>query len=329
MVQMRRALIALGGILLACASESEVACGLNSVEVVDELLDSAVYIWAAVERCEHSNEGVRCVVNVASATESINGMINVIVKSLEHCGHLKTTHALCGAAVGRLTESVAGLTAASGGIVAVCPNALEPHHLHTVGQSLSSANRYGHEKFGECIVDIKTAMTALVKAIKRMMTVTEHCEDPSSEHCAHNALKIVDAFASLAEMIASSIHHCTVCKPLDAACKKMQEDAECAAESTRLVDELDNVGRAAVAMEKECEIGTSERLYIDDEDESIATGTSTSSSSSVTLALVALLPITAVLAFSGGSRIARARSMTAIGAPVEFEALITCEPNED
>jgi len=328
MVQMRRTLIALGGILLASAAESEVACGLNSVEVVDELLNSAVYIWAAVERCEHSDEGVRCVVNVASATESINGMINVIVKALEHCGHLKTTHALCGAAVGRLTESVAGLTAASGGIVAVCPNALEPKHLHTVGQSLHAGGKYGHERFGECVVDIKSAMSSLVKAIKRMMTITEHCEDRSSEHCAHNSLKIVDAFASLAEMIASSIHHCTVCKPLDAACKKMQEDAECAAESTRLVDELDNVGRAAVAMEAECEIGTSERLYLDDEDESIPNGSS-KSSSTVTLALVALLPITAVLAFSGGSRIARARSVTAVGAPVEFEALITCEPTED
>jgi len=273
---------------------------------VDELLDSAIYIWAATKRCAETGEGVRCEVNIASAVESVNGMVNVIVKALESCGHLKSVKIECGQAVSRLTESIAGLSAASGGVIATCPNKLEPRYIATVRGSLNAAGTYGdEEQFGACLVDVKATMKSLFHAIKRLMTLEEHCEDPDSERCSHNVLKVVDSFASIGEMVASALNHCTVCKPGDAACDKMRMDADCAAQSTRLVDEVNNVARAAVGMDEHCDISEAERLYLDDEEDTVAAGTS---GTSVTLGLVALLPLTAVVAFMGGSRIAKTRS---------------------
>jgi len=304
MVQMR-ALIVLGGLFLASGdSSSELTCALEGSGAVDELLDSAIYMWAATKRCAETGEGVRCEVNIASAVESVNGMVNVIVKALESCGHLKSAKIECGQSVGRLTESIAGLSAASGGVVATCPNKLEPRYISTVRGSLAEADQYGHEEFGACMVDVKATMKSLFHAIKRLMTLEEHCEDPHSEKCTHNVLKVVDSFASIGEMIASALNHCIVCKPGDAGCEKMREDADCAAQSTRLVDEVNNVARAAVGMDEHCDISKAERLFLDDDEDTIATGTG---GTSVTLGLVALLPLTAVVAFMGGSRIAKTR----------------------
>merc|ERR1719272_2786019 len=155
-------------------------------------------------------------------------------------------------------------------------------------------------------------MKSLFHAIKRLMTLEEHCEDPHSEKCTHNVLKVVDSFASIGEMIASALTHCTVCKPGDAGCEKMREDADCAAQSTRLVDEVNNVARAAVGMDEHCDISKAERLFLDDDEDTIATGTG---GTSVTLGLVALLPLTAVVAFMGGSRIAKTRGEFKRGTP--------------
>jgi len=310
MVQMR-ALIVLGGLFLASAdTTSELTCALQGSGAVDELLDSAIYMWAATKRCAETGEGVRCEVNIASAVESVNGMINVIVKALESCGHLKSEKIECGQSVGRLTESIAGLTAASGGVIATCPNKLEPRYITTVRGSLAKTDTYGEstEGFGACMVDVKATMKSLFHAIKRLMTLEEHCEDPHSEKCTHNVLKVVDSFASIGEMIASALNHCTVCQTLSQGgslgCEKMRMDADCAAESTRLVDEVNNVARAAVGMDEHCGISKGERLFLDDDEDTIATGTG---GTSVTLGLVALLPLTAVVAFMGGSRIAKTR----------------------
>ena len=71
---------------------------------------------------------------------------------------------------------------------------------------------------------------------------------------------------------------------------------------------VDNVGRASTAMSKACKVEGAQRLYLEDDEASTSPAASTGS---VTLALAALLPITAVLSFVGGTRLAKARAQPA------------------
>merc|ERR1711988_581869 len=90
------------------------------------------------------------------------------------------------------------------------------------------------------------------------------------------------------------------------ASSKHQKDALCAQMSIRLFHAIGNVDRACTAMAQDCKISEAERLYLENEDE--APVAPASSSGSVTLALAALLPITAVVSFVGGKRLAKARA---------------------
>merc|ERR1719335_640405 len=110
-------------------------------------------------------------------------MINVILKAVDACGELKTANHKCGLSVSTLTEGWAGLSAASAGIVAKCPNAINHGRpLDTVGQALANAgatqsvrtisqnfnslaagqggmvNLQGGASFGQCIVNVKATM---------------------------------------------------------------------------------------------------------------------------------------------------------------------------
>ena len=77
----------------------------------------------------------------------------------------------------------------------------------------------------------------------------------------------------------------------------------------RIVHHIENVNRAGVAMSKACHVGEAQRLYLEDDEAS--TTQEATSSSSVTMALAALLPITAVLSFVGGTRLAKSGTQPA------------------
>jgi len=141
-------------------------------------------------------------------------------------------------------------------------------------------------------------MKSLFKAIKRIMTVKHNCEDPNSKHCAHNVAKIVASFTALGEYLSGALGKCTVASNPD-----MSKDALCAQMSLRLIHHVDNVDRAGTNMARHCHLSAAERLYLEDEDEEIAPA----SNNSATLALAALLPITAVLSFAIGKRLAKSR----------------------
>jgi len=314
---MMRVLLCLAAVSMAEADTA--SCALNGARAVDDMLDGAVYIMASIVRCD-DKDVVRCEVDVASAIEAVNKMVNVILKAVEGCGGLQTENAKCGLAVGVLTRSMAGLAAASGGIVAKCPNKFNGGHpMDTVGTAMENADRYGGGRafktagfspgFGQCVINIKDSVKSLFKAIKRIMTVKENCEDPESMHCAHNSIKIVAAFTGLAEYISGSVAKCS-------ANSAHTVDALCAQMSIRLFHALGETDRAGTAMARDCHITEAQRLYLDNEKE-VSTP---ASSNSATLALAALLPITAIVSFVGGKRLAKARAQ-----PIECEELMQVE----
>merc|ERR1719387_2182090 len=126
---MIRSLVLIAGLLSASAASTS-ECALNGARAVDDLLDSATYIWASVQRCQKPGTGnmkgnpILCSLDVASAVEATNAMVNVILKAVDKCGKLEGKNTKCGLQIGVLTKAFAGLAASASGVAAKCPNKL-------------------------------------------------------------------------------------------------------------------------------------------------------------------------------------------------------------
>jgi len=276
---------------------SKVACALHGAESADDLLDSIVFIWAAVERCGRTHDALHCAVDVSYAIESVNHMINTILKAVQKCGvAFQGAHAKCGLAVGELTESFAGIAAVSSGIVEHCP----PNSGATTGGPAIMAGRntvnFPH-KFAHCIVDMKSLVKAILKATLRLVTLKDNCQDnPQGRYCARNVLQVVGAFAGMGEFIAGAVGHCS---------QVTNQNAACASEIIGLLRQLSNLGKAGTTLSKECALSEAERLYLDTGDDDLET--ETTGSNFMNMGLTALIPVTAVLSFVVGRRIAKGR----------------------
>merc|ERR1719359_85523 len=125
-------------------------CALDGARAVDDLIDSATYIMASITRCRDVNnasdvesDAIRCALDISSTIEAVNKAVNVILKAVASCGGLQGESPKCGMAVGELTRSMAGLSAASAGIIANCPNSLNNNTpMDTWGHSLATGSRY-------------------------------------------------------------------------------------------------------------------------------------------------------------------------------------------
>merc|ERR1711881_702246 len=139
----------------------------------------------------------------------------------------------------------AGLSAGSAGIKAKCVDHLDflvtKPGVNDGTNALNSAAQTA--SFGECLVDVKDTIKSLFKATKRILTVKENCDGDHTRHCAHNALKIVAAFAGMGEYLAATIGRCSPNNKVDA---KLRDGAQCGEEPMKLVRHLSNVGRAGV-----------------------------------------------------------------------------------
>lgn len=285
--------------------EEQGKCLVDGAEAVNELANSAMFIWASIARCGHSGEKIKCEVNIASAIESVNAMINVILKAVDKCGDLNTHHKKCGLAASTLTRSVAGLSAAAGGIIQKCPNALagKPH-----------GNNWVHAKGALCVVNLKETANSLFKAIKSILKVKKTCDGDDQYECTENSLKVVASFAGLGEYLAGTLGHCT---------HTLNEDGtNCAQQVTMLIHHVTNVAQAGTRMAEDCHEHHAKpapppaptpvtvevqvpRLY---EDEKKDVNDDHTPILSANMMLGAFLPITAIVSFVGGRFYANHRS---------------------
>merc|ERR1719453_1159882 len=217
-------------LLIGNASADMAYCALDGARAVDDLIDSATYIMASITRCrdvgnvsDKESDSIRCALDISSTIESVNKAVNVILKAVASCGGLQGESPKCGMAVGELTRSMAGLSAASAGIIANCPNSLNNNKpLDTWGHSLektahmsshgltgpSSYNitnyNYGgfSNHFGQCLINVKDTVKNLFKATARILTVTDNCEDIHSPECNKNVAEIVAAFTDMGAYLA-------------------------------------------------------------------------------------------------------------------------------
>jgi len=265
---------------------------------VSDLMDSTMFIWASIQRCgDHAGVGgqeVKCEIAISSAIESVNSMINVILKTMNKCGSLHAQNAECGMAAGRLTKSIAGLAAASGGIAQKCPDA---------------GNSYGKLKWNKnsmqqpmCVIRLKNSAKSLFKVIKTLMKVKASCPaGGATRKCASNSLRIVAAFAGLGEYLTGVVGECTS--------GANHKDVQCDEQFQKLIKESTKVAMAGIDLSKACEAKApavtaapevveeqvpAQRLYEQDSQEVNAPSASTN------LMLGAFLPVTAIVSFVGG-----------------------------
>jgi hypothetical protein len=312
---MLRSALFLAGLALVSA-DSKIGCTLNGARAVDDLLDAATYIWASVQRCNYNTTNPQrsttlCAMDVSSAIEAVNAMVNVVLKAVEECGDLEGEHVQCGLAVGVLTKSMAGVAAGSSGVDAKCRTNPMGYLIRNQGPRFGNVNGAlanaantnsagaNASNFGQCVVNVKDLTKNIFKASKRIVTVKDNCDGEHSRHCAHNALKIVASFAAIGEYLSGAIGRCSA---MTANTSKMIGDSQCAAEVLDLVGAVNRMASAGIEMKRKCAEGE-ERLYQLEHGEGVEQG----SSSSMTMALAALLPLTAVVAFVGGSRFAKGR----------------------
>jgi hypothetical protein len=273
-------------------------------------MDGMVYIFASIVRCNPAaSDEVRCTLDVSAAIESVNKMVNIIVKAVDKCGAITTEKPQCGIAIGELTRSMAGLTTASAGIIAKCPNKLnggKPMDTVDVGGAkgddtpADEVDSGFSNSFGQCILNVKDSVKSLFKAVKRALVLSDDCTVPDSLECSHNAVKLADAFVGLAEYLAGAVGKCS-------SNVKDDVNGQCAQMSTRLAHATGEVGQAGTALAAACAPTAKERLYLDSLDTKKLEAAP--ASNSLTFALAAFLPVTAVVAFVGGKRMARVNTM--------------------
>jgi len=306
------------------------SCALDGGMAASDLLDAAVYVWASVQRCDFKKgpaqaDAIRCSLNVAAAVESVNGMINVIVKAVQRCGPLKDESSMCGIAAGELTKSFAGLAAFSSGVIAKCPNMLnggKPMTNLVGGASGSLANSgmspfstgalagaAGPLGFSYCLVDMKDAIKATFRAMKDVMAIRPDCADGDQVKCSRGAMKLMSALASIGQYIAGALGRCS-------RDVNLRVNGQCAEESAALAHHAFNVASAGDDVNMHCKANAA-RLY---ELEVQGEGSSTSSNA-LTFVLGASLPIAAALGFVGGSRLGKGRQSAELGFESELDTL--------
>jgi len=252
-------------------------------------------------------QAAECSVDVSNAIESVTGMITVILKAVENCGDVVNHGAECGAAVTEITGSMAGIAATSSGIAEHCPKtAIKP-----IPGLVQEAENPGNPPFGHalayCIVDSKNLIKAVLRVSMRVADAGSVCNDQAGEGsagqvaCGGRVLHVLAALGDMGEFIAGVVGHCS---------QPENQPAACASEVLGLLRNLVELSYSGVKISTACKLNEAQQLYLDNAKEAVETPT-IANSISVSLLLAVSLPMTAVMSFVAGRRIAKYRKLPA------------------
>jgi hypothetical protein len=295
----------------AAADALTTSCILDGAEAGDELMDSALYTWAAIERCEKaSQDAMECEIDAASAMKSITGMMDTIIKSIDKCGVLDTVNRKCGESSTDLVKASAGLAASAGEVYVHCAEKTDRRLQSPCGTvapaaaepaKSSTPDIFNHPlKLMKCLVNVKDSMKYVMKTINDISKMKKECDEGAGE-CVENAEKLVLALSGLGQVVTGIIGHC----------KPEVKLGKCAHAVASLTNDLVEIAEAGKTMSVQCEApnggkgpkvvvvpvapAPAPRLYAQGQ-----SGNTVSSGISSNLVLVAFLPITAIVSFVGG-----------------------------
>lgn len=270
-------------------AETTGQCLMDSGEAVSDAMDAAMFMWAAIDRCEKEGEAIKCSVGILSTVQSMNGMLNVVLKALNKCGDFIPSDYKCTMAGLKLTKASTGVGSTAANVAEHCQNATAT--IKGVPKSIANGN-WPQQDPAQCIVDVKDSLKNLFKAVSGLMKVQNRCQ-MGSEKCAADILGVTAALTGMGGFIAGAVGHCS---PPDTV-----QSSVCSEASLLLVEDLNKVAQAGVEIHEHCMM-TSARLY-----EQLTTKKleKTSFATPTNLILTAFIPVTAVIGFVGGSRFLR------------------------
>lgn len=214
----------------------QAGCLVDSAEIVNDAVDAAMYMWASIARCGKADREVKCAVAISSTIQSVNGMVLVLVKSLDKCGDIHTENQACGIAAGEMTKRIAGTSARSASIVEKCT-------IKSQGDNFPLSEPI------MCAVNVKDAAKNLMKLVKAILQNDRNCNEETKAEkpmrCADNALKIISAFAGIGQYLAGALGHCETQGNL-------APGSECAQASIALVQQLDMVAEEGMELSRKC-----------------------------------------------------------------------------
>jgi hypothetical protein len=259
-------------------------CLVDGMGAVDDALDAAMFMWAAIDRCGKASEEIKCSVGILSTVQSLTGMTNVILKALHKCGDYTDTNAKCVTAGLRLSKASAGVGATAANVAQHCetPNAT---NAGTAG-AIANGN-WQQQDPAQCIVDMKDTLKNLFKAISALMKINNKCQQ-GSHHCTANAMAVAAALSGMGGYLAGAVGHCS--PPNTVA------GGVCAEASLQLIEDLAKVGEAGTQIHEHCILAAT-RLYNEIQANKVQ---SKSGFSSTNVLLAAFVPVTAIVSFVGG-----------------------------
>jgi len=281
---MMRVTILLTSALLTTAKH----CELDSSKAVTKAIDSALDIWAATQRCKAPWVGtgpIKCEQDVASSIGSVTATIGAIAGMMKDCGAVDEANAKCGLAVNKLISSTAGLAAAGGKLGQFC-------HYKDYTDVAPAIER--KTLLGKCTIQFGSAINSIFEAKNTITHLQKGC-DKGGKKCAVDVLDVIGVIADLGAHVAGSAAYC---QEYHTPGKDVHTE-KCTNGVLQAIAELSNVARIAMGVHKTCS-PESTRLYLE------GTG-ATNFSGAATMALLAALPLTAVVGVMMGKRIAKSR----------------------
>jgi hypothetical protein len=259
-------------------------CLIDGMSAVDDALDAAMFMWAAIDRCGKASEEIKCSVGILSSVQSITGMTNVILKALHKCGDFATADAKCVTAGLRLSKASAGVGATAANVAQHC----ETPNATNAGTASAIANgNWQQQDPAQCIVDMKDTLKNLFKAISHLMKTENKCQQ-GSQHCAANAMAVAGALSGMGGYLAGAVGHCSPPNSVSGGV--------CSEASLQLVEDLTKIGEAGVQLHEHCGLASS-RLYSAIQENKVQ---SKSGFSTTNVLLAAFVPVTAIASFVGG-----------------------------
>lgn len=285
------------GSLGSLASSHTLACTINGVEAADDLVNGIFYLTQAGHRCKAGGRADECAIEVSYALESINAMVNVVLKALNGCaGLLNSFPAECAAATSQVTENFFGVAATGSSIHKYCGKSEGSGDLKPIQGMAGAITFYEDDHFNHhtahCVVDIKSLVKTAIRATLGFITVGDTCKDHTEagrERCDRNILYVVASIAEMGEFIAGAVGHCG---------KPPNTEAACAGAVLGLLRDLTKLSAAGENLANQCRLTPAQRLYM----ESPIVIKERSDSGLLQLGLAAMLPIAAALSFVAGKK---------------------------
>jgi hypothetical protein len=258
-------------------------CIMANTNAINDMVDSALYIYASTKACTKTETTNACVADIASVVNSVVGVGEFVVKVFKTCGEIATSNYDCGIAGTALTGNLAAVTSASAWAAGDCKK--------TDSMAPGKGGAYDYADMDVCTVNVGAAMAGLQGAITSMMTVQAKCDTGNGGKCFSGVLDIIAAVGNLAVFLENVVTDCS------------QDDMyvinACSTDIAAILSGLAATASTSITIKEKC-TPASTRLYQESDAPAIATN---NGANLMTGMLVIFLPITGLASYYGGSRL--------------------------